>query len=143
VLVATVDPNVNPTYWREHGRRHVIADFCRTDLHLGSLLTIDRRAFWPLLFTVASQQPLVVLPPYSHLSEPLGILPDYHLLDPSTPGREQGAAYLEHWARDFNYVLVLNAGGMDGLTEHLAARLTPLNRTEMAALFRVTPTSQD
>lgn len=143
VLVATVDPDVNPAWWRSHNRRHVIADFCRTDQHLGALLTIERRAFWPVLFTIAAQQPLVVRPPYDRISEPVGDVPDYHLLDPGAvlPRHTSRPAYLAHWASDFDYVLVLNAGGMDGLSEYLADRLEPLNRTPMAALFRVRPSA--
>ncbi len=141
VLVATVDPDVNPAWWRAHGRRHVIAEFCRTDQHLGSLLTIERRAFWPLLFTVATQQPLVVLPPYDRIAAPLGDVPNYQQLDPSAAPRRTGPrpSYLADWPANFDYLLVLNAGAMDGLSDYLSARLEPMERTEMAVLFRIRP----
>ncbi|SDB72003.1 hypothetical protein [Belnapia rosea] len=139
VLVLTVDPGSNPDFWRQHGRRLVIADFCRTDQHLGSLLTIERHAFWPMVFTNASQQPLRVLPPYAAISQPAGYLPNYTLLDPAepTPPKLRRQPYLADWQDHFDYVLLLLAGGAQTLPAYAEARLEPVNRSTMAALYRV------
>lgn len=139
VLVATVDPGSNPEFWRQHGRRLVIADFCRTDQHLGSLLTIERHAFWPMVFTNASQQPLRVLPPYDALSQPAGYLPDYKMLDPAAEPAPylKRQPYLTDWQDNFDYVLVLLAGGLGELPPFAAERLELVTRTPMAALYRV------
>ena len=139
VLVATVDPGSNPDFWRSHGRRLAIADFCRTDQHLGALLTIERHAFWPMVFTSPGQQPLRVLPPYDALAEPAGYLPDYQQLDPDIvlPHGIDRPAYMADWPDTFDYVLLLNAGGMKALPAYAADRLEPVNRTTMAALYRV------
>ena len=141
VLVATVDPQVNPAYWAGRGRRSVVADFSRTDLHLGALLTIERHAFWPHLFTLASQQPLVVLPPFDKLSAPGAVAPDYHLLDPDADPARYGrrSPHLAGWTAKFDYVLLLNAGGADGMSAFLADRLEPLTGNRTAALYRVRP----
>jgi hypothetical protein len=139
VLVATVDPESNPDFWRQHGRRLVIADFCRTDLHLGSLLTIERHAFWPIVFTHASQQPLRVLPPYDALAQPAGYLPNYKLLDPAAevPRYIKRQPYLADWQNRFDYVLLLLAGGARELPPFAEQRLELVTRTPMAALYRV------
>jgi hypothetical protein len=145
VLVATVDPQVNPAYWAARGRRSVIADFSRTDLHLGSLLTIERHAFWPHLFTVASQQPLVALPPFDALSAPAAVAPDYHLLDPDADPKRYGRRppHIAGWTSAFDYVLILNAAGADGMSAFLADRLEPVTGNEAAALYRVRPDSAE
>ncbi|MBL6456525.1 hypothetical protein JMJ55_14420 [Belnapia sp. T6] len=144
VLVATVDPETNPDFWRNHGRRLVIADFCRTDQHLGSLLTIERHAFWPGVFTHASQQPLRVLPPYEALSEPAGYLPDVQVLDMTVkpPRNIERPPYMTDWPEHFDYVLLLVAGGAQELPAWAADRLEPVNRTTMAALYRVRPATR-
>lgn len=141
VLVATVDPGSNPEFWRQHGRRLAIADFCRTDQHLGSLLTIERHAFWPMVFTNPSQQPLRVLPPYDALAQPAGYLPDYRMLDPAAepPPNLGRQPYLTDWPDHFDYVLLLLAGGAGELPAYARARLELVNRTPMAALYRVRP----
>jgi hypothetical protein len=139
VLVATVDPDSNPGFWRAHGRRLAIADFCRTDQHLASLLTIERHAFWPMVFTSPGQQPLRVLPPYDALAEPAGYLPDYQLLDPAAPAPRgvERPPYMAEWPETFDYVLLLNADGATALPPFAADRLEVVNRTTMAALYRV------
>jgi hypothetical protein len=69
-----------------------------------------------VLFTVVSQQPLSVQPPYDRTSDPLGDVPDYHLLDPQVvqPLRPlPRPGYLAAWDSSFDYLLVLKAGGMN------------------------------
>ena len=141
VLVATVDPGSNPDFWRQHGRRLIIADFCRTDQHLGSLLTIDLHAFWPMVFTNPSQRPLRVLPPYDALAQPAGYLPDYRMLDPAVepPPDLRRQPYLTDWQENFDYVLVLLAGGAGELPAFARERLELVTHTPMAALYRVRP----
>lgn len=141
VLVASVDPKANLPYWVSRGRRPWIADFARTDNHHASLLTVERHAFWPHLFTLAGQQPLVALPPFDRLSAPAVAPPDYHLLDPDADPALYGKRppYLAGWAANFDYVLLLSAAGVDGMSPFLADRLEPLTGNATAALYRVRP----
>ncbi len=68
VLVATADlPASGDRWWRY--RQRVIATFFRTDEHMPALLTIERRAFWPLMYAVKGQQPIRLLPPYQPVDE--------------------------------------------------------------------------
>jgi hypothetical protein len=140
VLVASVGIKDNPDYWQHNrtGRRMAIS---RTDLHLPALLVMERRAFWPLLFSSPSQQPITVLPPYSSISRTSGVLPDYHLLLASNRLSQKQVTpylpYLPDWPAKFDYVLLLNAGGAPDLDTFMPNRLELLRRSDMAALFRI------
>ena len=103
--------------------------------------TIERHAFWPMVFTNPSQQPLRVLPPYDALAQPAGYLPDYRMLDPAAepPPNLGRQPYLTDWQDHFDYVLLLLAGGAGELPAFARARLEPVNRSPMAALYRVRP----
>ncbi len=141
VLVATADlPGSGERWWRYRPR--VIANFNRTDEHMPALMTIERRAFWPLMYAVRGQQPIRFLPPYDGLNPRVSAPPPHQLL--GTNGRstwwEGQAPYLAHWRSDFDFVLVLNAdGARDDLDGFLPDSLKLLRRTGMAALFRVRP----
>ena len=83
-----------------------------------------------------------MLPPYDRLAVTSGTLPDYHHLlgDDAAAVRDYGLQhYLADWARHFDYVLLLNAADAGPWPDYAAARLEPVNRTTMAALFRVRP----
>jgi hypothetical protein len=138
VLVVSVEPEDAPAYWAGVPRSRGIPGFFRLDSHLPALLLIERRAFFPYLFTVAAKQPLAVRPPFNRLSVPEGQPPDWRSLvlgysvNPLVP-----APYLRDWWRNYDDVLLLNAGGAGDLTRYLPDRLTLLAATDVAALFRI------
>jgi hypothetical protein len=104
----------------------------RLDGHLGALLAIERKAFWPLIFADPSQQPLDILPPYKAISAPLDEPVDLSYLqtdDSVVPG------YIRNWRRHFDRVLLIDAPAPLPVIDGLAlAQATPY-----AALYRVMP----
>jgi hypothetical protein len=142
VLVATAEPAGDAGAGPAR-RSRTIAPYYRTDLHLGSLLVTERRAFVPTLFAQRGQQPLAVLPPYDRLAVPAGVPPDYRVLADPTDEEVWFAPYLRGWPSRFDYVLVLNAARARSpdLSAFLPRRLELVNRTEMAALLRVRATA--
>jgi hypothetical protein len=111
-----------PTYW-----------------YIAALVTIERHAFWPLLFSSNNKQPLEVLPPYQEISVSNGSLPLYQgLALDDIPTRElKDFPYVANWRSRFDYVLVLNAGVAGDLRNFLPDRLEYLDQTGFAALFRI------
>ena len=140
VLVVSVDPEDAPDYWADAPRGRQIPGFFRLDFHLPALLTIERRAFFPYLFTVAEKQPLIVRPPFDRIAVPEGQPPDWQSLvvgynvHPATP-----APYLKDWQRNYDYVLLLDAGGAGDLRRFLPGRLALVTAADVAALYRVRP----
>ncbi len=82
----------------------------RLDGHLGALLLIERRAFWPLMFADPAQQPLAVKPPYDRIAQPLGEPVDWPLLqqDQFSLVDLATARYLADWRNNFDYVLLID-----------------------------------
>lgn len=140
VLVVDVDETDAPDYWTTVPRGRHIPYFMRLDYHLPALLTIERHAFFPYLFTVAAKQPLTVRPPFDKIAIPEGLPPSWQSLvvghrvhsDVPTP-------YLDNWQSNFDYVLLLNAGGGGDLSAYLPDRLALLATADVAALFRIRP----
>ena len=102
----------------------------RTDYHLPALLLIERGAFWPILFANPGQQPIRLRPDYARLAQEAHDIPSHASLvaDP-----DSGAAAL----RDFDFVLMLEAGADNDLTDFVPRCLTPVSHADFAALFRV------
>jgi hypothetical protein len=140
VLVVSVDPQDAPGYWSQVPRGRRVPGFFRLDFHLPALLTIERHAFIPYLFTVAAKQPLLVRPPYDRIAVPEGQPPDWQSLvqginvHPVTP-----APYLADWQRHFDDVLLLNAGGAGDLSAFLPDKLRLVAARDVAALYRIVP----
>lgn len=104
----------------------------RLDGHLGALLAIERKAFWPLMFADPSQQPLDILPPYRAISAPLDEpvdLPYLQTDDSVAPG------YIRNWRRHFDRVLLIDAPAPLPVIDGLAL----VQATPYAALYRVIP----
>lgn len=82
----------------------------RLDGHLGALLVIERRAFWPLMFADPAQQPLAVKPPFDRLAQPLGEPVDWPLLlkDSFSASDLAAARYLPDWRKAFDHVLLID-----------------------------------
>jgi hypothetical protein len=138
VIVASVDFRNNAAYWTTSRPGHYLPGFVPLDSHLGALLTIERKAFWPMLFTMRTKQPLRVLAPYDRIAVPQGKPPDIGLLaDPSRVRPEDEAGYLADWPRDFDYVLLLDPMAAGTAAAVLPDRLTLLRVNAMAALYRV------
>jgi hypothetical protein len=140
VLVVSVDPQDAPDHWAGVPRGRRLPWFCRLDFHLPALLTIERRAFFPYLFTVAAKQPLEVRAPFDVISVPEGQPPDWQSL---MAGHEVHAArpapYLAAWQSRFDYVLLLNAGAAGDPRGYLPDRLALLVATDVAAVYRIRP----
>jgi hypothetical protein len=138
VLEVDVTSLDNPAYYDSMPLSRTIQHFSYTYWHLGALLLIERKAFWPLLFT-AEQQPVRVKDPYRAISMPGALVPNYlDLKEHAIPQEEfEQAPYLKNWRDKFDYVLLLNAGGAGDLNGYMPDRLQLLNHNDMAALFRI------
>jgi hypothetical protein len=101
----------------------------RTDDYLSALLIPERKAFWPLLFTTPSQQPLTVLPPYDSLSASTEDPPDYSVL--RDPAQAAPFPYLRDWRRRFDYVLLMDPDDVRPGTNDLE----PVSKSNVAKLF--------
>jgi len=133
VLVARGDAS-GRTDVRPAGR--AIPGLYRLDGHLGSLLVIERHAFWPLLFADPSQQPLIVNAPYRDIAQPIGDTIDWRDLRPAAPTVQAltSAAYLRQWRARFDYVLLFDADKASG---PIPEGLEPVRMTPYAALYRI------
>jgi hypothetical protein len=103
-----------------------------TQRHLPALLVMKRHIFIPTLFTVPGQQPLRVLGQWKARSVPVSALPTAGTLNQ----RQPTDAYLHHWRRDFDYILLINA---DLATSHPlpTAGLRQLADTHFAKLYLI------
>jgi hypothetical protein len=143
VLVTTLPPNPVDYWWRTPFVRRIAGIFIANE-HLPALILLDRHAFWQLLFSARSQQPITILPPYdrSSVAEMNWGAPSYSLLagDWKVPDNRRKFPYLEDWQSKFDFVLVLNAGGVPDRKSFLAPQLSLLEDTDVAALYRINPT---
>jgi hypothetical protein len=100
----------------------VMSDGFRTDIHLGALAVIERRAWWPFEFDNVSQQPLETREPYRSMAERVGDLPDR--------ARAANAGVC-----GFNYALLT---GADSAPDLPPERFRLLSRSGFAALYGIT-----
>lgn len=109
----------------------------RLDGHLGALLLIERRAFWPLMFADPSQQPLAVKPPYDRIAHPLGEPVDWPLLhhDSFSAADLAAARYLPDWRRNFDHVLLIDPP----VPLQPPRGLVPVIANSYAVLYRIAP----
>jgi hypothetical protein len=136
VLIVSVNPEDNRAYWHSVPLGRDIRGLMRSDVHLPALLLIEHRAFWPQMFAAPGKQPIVLRPPFDRLSDVTGIPLSYHLLQ-SGPSDPSSGQYWADWRKNFDYVLMLDAGGDPDLDHYLPGQLTLLTRSDMAALFKV------
>jgi hypothetical protein len=106
-------------------------------MHLPALLVIEHSAFWPLLFTAPTKQPVRVIPPYDAISLPEGELPWVGGLADLDPATVKWAPYLPDWEHKFDWVLVLHPGDAPNGYKLLPDRLEPAGAGRVAALYRV------
>jgi hypothetical protein len=109
----------------------------RLDGHLGALLAIERRAFWPLMFADPAQQPLAVKPPYDRIAQPLGEPVDWPLLhqDHFSAADLAAARYLPDWRNNFDYVLLIDPP----TPVQPPSGLMPMASNGYTVLYRVMP----
>lgn len=137
VVVGMADEDPRLPYWRDSSPRIRAATGMRIEYHLPALLVIERRAFWPLLFSDPSQHPIIVAKAYRALAG-AGVPPDpASLLAQRSDDPHGRAPYLQDWPAHFDYLLIIDAGGARHLGHFMAGRLTLLNRSPFCALFRI------
>jgi hypothetical protein len=119
--VAAVTPREAPAYWQANPRWRLLSNGIPVDRHLGALVLIERRAWWPFEFDIPSQQPIETRDPYRALAGPVGGL----------PGRTEtvGANLC-----GFDYVLLTEA---DAVPDLPPARFRLLARSGFAALYAI------
>ncbi len=77
----------------------------RLDGHLGALLTIERKAFWPLMFADPAQQPVEVRLPYRAIAQSPGEPIDLSLLHGDD---REAPSYIRNWRRNFAQVILID-----------------------------------
>ncbi len=122
VYVAEAGLQEAPAYWAANPRWRLLSNGVRTDEHLGALVLIEHRAFWPFEFDEPSQQPMETRASYHGLAERVGSLPD-----------RATAAFAN--VCGFDYVLLLAA---DAVPDLPADRFRLAVRSGFAALYAVT-----
>jgi hypothetical protein len=130
VYLSNVPQEEAPAYWDAGPRSRRLSNGLRADYHLPALLLIEHQAFWPLLFANPAQQPIRLRPAYARLAQEEHDSPSHAELaaDP-----DSGSAAL----RDFDFVLMLEAGADTDLAGFVPRCLDLVSHTDFAALFRV------
>lgn len=115
-------------------RGRTLPHFSRLDQNWAGLALIERHAFWPLLFADPSQQPVIVLPPYSRMADPIGQPTPWRNLsdNPATPQELASYPYLAHWRTRFDYVLLIGPE-----PAQTPSGLTLLHAGEESSIYRV------
>lgn len=141
VLVANVTLKDSARYWAHAPVVRRIGELFPANYHLAALLVLERHAMFQSFFADPTQQPIMVRPAYRASAAPTGAWgpPNYLWLDRAyrKPGSLIGYPYLTHWQTRFDYVLVMNAGGMVNPAGFLSDRLKLLKLTAVAALYQV------
>jgi hypothetical protein len=135
VLAVQPSPeNLKPGGLPRH--RSVASDLPATYEHYAAFALIDRRAFWADAFVNLAQQPVRATAFYLRS---LGEITDFGKLRDFTSRRDtrDPDAYLNDWPDKFDFVLLLNADRAIDVDDLLPGRLVLLDRSGMAALYRV------
>ncbi len=99
--------------------------------HFAAMAVMRRHAFVPIIFSEKGKQPLTILPPYDEL---LGLDPPG--ISELRPERCSDTT-LKNWKRQFDYVLLFNAGIPSAGRDAAIAGLTPVSVNGFVALYRV------
>ncbi len=137
VLVVQTERNADPAAMvnRPDSVRTMVEN--DATMHLPALLVIEHKAFWPLLFTAATKQPVKVNPPYDAISLPEGELPWAGGLADLNPATLKWAPYLPDWQHKFDWVLVVNPqDAKDGYSLPFD-QLERVNAGRVAVLYRI------
>jgi hypothetical protein len=122
VYVAEVGLREAPAYWSADPNWRLLSNGARTDEHLGALVVLERRAWWPFEFDNVSQQPLETRQPYRAMAQRIGGLPGW--------AEAAGADVC-----GFDYVLLTGADGAPPLP---VERFRLLRQSGFAALYGIT-----
>jgi hypothetical protein len=136
VYMTNVPQDEAPIYWDAGPRSRRLSNTLRTDFHMPALLIIERGAFWPILFANPAQQPIRLRPAYARLAQEAHDLPSHASLV-ADPGRGSSAL------RDFDFVLMLEAGADTEPAKFIPRCVALVARTDFAALYRVARNSPD
>lgn len=143
VLIATVLPDnaTARTYWNHVPAVRRIDSIYMDDYHLPTIFLAEGQDFFQTLFADPTQQPIGVRRDYQGdtVSSAAWGPPDYSLLmtSPRTAHDREMYPYLSGWQSKFDYVLVMNAGGMTEPRRFLPNRLKLMEFNDLAALFQV------
>jgi hypothetical protein len=137
VLVVQAEDNMAPSSMAQEPDTTRSMLYNDATMHLPALLVIERKAFWPLLFSANTKQPVKVLPPYSDLALPEGVPPWVEALPSPRPRNLSSAPYLANWRRDFDWVLLLWPGWTPNGYDLLPEFLRPAAAGNVAALYRI------
>jgi hypothetical protein len=121
VYVAELGLKEELAYWQANPRWRLLSDGVRIDEHLGALVLIERRAYWPFQFDIPSQQPIETREPYRALAGRVGYMPIW--------GQAATADVC-----GFDYVLLMEA---DAVPDLPAERFRLLVRSGFAALYTI------
>jgi hypothetical protein len=137
VLVVQVQKNADPDAMvnRPDSIRAMVEN--DATMHLPALLVIEHKAFWPLLFTAPTKQPVKVNPPYDAISLPEGELPWAGGLADLDPATLKWAPYLPDWQHKFDWVLVLNPGDAPDGYSLPFDQLERVGARKIAVLYRI------
>jgi hypothetical protein len=130
VYMTNVPQEEAPAYWDAGPLSRRLSNTLRADYHLPALLLIERGAFWPVLFANPAQQPMNLRPAYARLAGEAHDIPSHAALV-AAPERRSAAL------RNFDFVLMLEAGADADLAGFVPECLMLLSSTDFAALFRV------
>jgi hypothetical protein len=115
--------------------------------HLPALVTLERDAFWPMIFTTPGKQPMALRPTYAAAAQTEGLLPLTGQLAPTetmapVPGPCPGGdptvlpCQMYSWPQRYDFLLRLNAHDDPPPG---AAHLREVARQGWAVLYRVLP----
>ncbi len=103
----------------------------------GELAVPQQRVFVPMLFAIKGQQPLTVQGRFAAISQPWGGQPA-RIEDLDVSPHPPLHRYLDHWRRDFDYILLLDAGsGKPDRGELSAADAELVADKGFARLYRI------
>jgi hypothetical protein len=111
--IAGVEPGTKVLMARGHGGNdtdvavptRALPGVYRLDGHLGALLTLERKAFWPLMFADPAQQPVEVRPAFKAIAQSPGEPIDLSLLQGDD---REAPSYTRNWRSNFAQVLLID-----------------------------------
>jgi hypothetical protein len=105
-------------------------------LHLAGLVVVERKAFWPLMFTSARHS-IKVMPPYDAISFTESTPPWAGILANPSLRQHGWAPYLDNWSNRFDWVLLLIPAWMPDGDRLYPDKLDRVVATQTADLYRI------
>lgn len=104
---------------------------------LAPLLTMDRQAFWPALFTSRTLQPVHVAPPYRAIAVEQAETPPHTALTRPTRRDVLLNPYIVNWRLQFDYILLCPSDDLLKLESSLSAALQLMNGNDICVLYKI------